>query len=67
MAESAQPKNESELLLEQYRQAHGIEKWDYEPEIEEKKQHPDYRIWLDAIPLFFEVKEFRQDPHAPLP
>ena len=60
-------KNQSELLFEQYLKAHKIQKWDYEPKIEGKSQRPDYRLRLRGKDLFFEVKEFRQDPTKPLP
>jgi hypothetical protein len=60
-------KNESELLLEEYLAAHGLNRWDFEPDIKGKSQRPDYRVWLDETPLFFEVKKFRRDPREPLP
>jgi len=67
MAEQAPPRNESEVLFETYLKAHGLNRWDYEPAVEGKNQRPDYRIWKEENQLFFEVKEFRQDPKAPLP
>lgn len=67
MAEHAPARNESEVLFETYLKAHGMNRWEYEPAIEGKNQRPDYRIWQDEHQLFFEVKEFRQDPRAPLP
>jgi hypothetical protein len=67
MAEAVHQKNESEILFETYLQTHGLGEWDYEPEIAGKNQRPDYRLRLGGNPLFFEVKEFRQDYSKPLP
>lgn len=66
MAEPEQAKNESEILFEAYLKAHGLNRWDYEPTTEGKNQRPDYRLWMGESQLLFEVKEFRQDPKAPL-
>jgi len=60
-------KNISELKFEEYLSSQGLTDWDYEPEIPGKRQRPDYRIHHAAGQLFFEVKEFRQDPKQPLP
>lgn len=67
MAEQAPPRNESEMLFETYLEAHGLNRWDYEPAIERKIQRPDYRIWQGEEQFFFEAKEFRQDQRVLLP
>jgi hypothetical protein len=64
---SVNRKNISELKFEEYLSSRSLTDWDYEPEIPGKKQRPDYRLRYLARELFFEVKEFRQDPKQPLP
>jgi hypothetical protein len=66
-AHNGPPKNESETLFEAYLKAHGLNRWEYEPVIAGKYRRPDYRVWGHEAQLFFEVKEFRQDPRALLP
>lgn len=60
-------KNVSELAFEDYLASQGLTTWDYEPEIPGKSQRPDYRLRAVDREMFFDVKEFRQDPRMPLP
>lgn len=52
-------RNKSELLFEEYLTAHG-HKFDYEKPMIGKSAKPDYRIFFNGTPLFFDVKESRQ-------
>jgi len=60
-------KNVSEIKFEEYLSSQSLTDWDYEPEIPGKTRRPDYRLRYSARELYFEVKEFRQDPKQPLP
>ena len=60
-------RNISELLFEKCVQQHGVIELACEPMIDRKQRRPDYRLRHAGEELFFEVKEFRQDPHQPLP
>jgi hypothetical protein len=66
-SETPKNKNVSELAFEKYLVSHGLNDWDYEPEIPGKSRRPDYRLRYATTDLFLEVKEFRQEPKQQLP
>lgn len=55
----------SEQLFETYLRSHGLNEFDYEPEIAGTTRHPDYRVSLAELEIFFEVKGF--EPREPIP
>jgi hypothetical protein len=57
------PRNESELLFEEYLTTHGLTEWTHEPVIVGKRKQLDYRLQHGGAVQFFEVKEF----DSPLP
>ena len=69
-------KTASERLFETYLRSHGVNEFDYEPEIVGFTRHPEYRMRLAESELFFGVKEFEPpqeiraggsfDPYPPI-
>jgi hypothetical protein len=64
---SGAAKTVSETTFEKYLASQNLNDWDYEPEIQGKAQRPDYRLRSNWGELFFEVKEFHQDPKQQMP
>jgi hypothetical protein len=71
-------KNESEILLEQYLQAHGHGHFQFQPEVTGTPRRPDYLLVVAESQIFLEVKQFEPtsedfklqggayDPYAPI-
>jgi excisionase family DNA binding protein len=55
--------NVSELLFEEYVAEHRLGAPDREPVVPGKKRRVDYRLSFKDQPLWFEVKEFAEDPN----
>ena len=55
-------RNVSELLFEEYAEEYNIGAVEYEPNFPGSTRRIDYRVSHPKYPLWFEVKEFDQDP-----
>lgn len=55
-------RNVSELLFEEYAEEYKLGRLEYEPIFPESTRRVDYRILHAKYPLWFEVKEFDDDP-----
>jgi excisionase family DNA binding protein len=55
-------RNVSELLFEEYAEEYKLGRLEYEPIFPGSTRRVDYRIAHDKYPLWFEVKEFDDDP-----
>ncbi len=56
----------SEALFERYLAEQGLP-FDYEPDVDGRTKHPDYRIAFQGQDFFLEVKEFEPEPYDPGP
>lgn len=58
-------KTASDQLFETYLRSHGLNEFDYEPEIAGTTRRPDYRVSLAESEIFFEVKGFKPPEEIP--
>ncbi len=56
----------SEALFEHYLTDQNLA-FAYEPTLDERRKHPDYRVTVDGQELLLEVKEFAREPYTPGP
>ena len=57
-------RNVSEILFEEYVREHRLGTPDHEPVVPGKSRRVDYRLPFRGQPLWFEVKEFAEDPQS---
>jgi hypothetical protein len=55
-------RNESELLLEQYLQNHGLGHYRFQPHMAGTSKLPDYMLSINASQILLEVKQFEPTP-----
>lgn len=53
---------QSETLFEEYLHAQGWDAFEHEPKIEGCDKRPDYRVTVDGVAVYFEIKEFEALP-----
>ena len=53
---------DSERLFQEYLQQQGLDRFEFEPQVQGTTKRPDFRLSLDGEEIYFEVKEFDHPP-----